>query len=92
MPSRSYRLYALDGRAGINLADWIKAESDEAAIEIARRIEHGAHKVEIWLRNRLVAVLSHPDDPAIQNACARRLFALAEKRRRSGSPVSENPV
>ena len=57
----SYRLYCLDGAGRINLADWINAETDEEAVAIARKIEHGARKCEIWQANRLVAKLDAHD-------------------------------
>lgn len=57
----SYRLYCLDGAGRISLADWINAETDEEAVTIARRIEHGARKCEIWQGNRLVAKLDAHD-------------------------------
>ena len=57
MTSQHYRLYCLDGRGGIDFADWIEADTDEMAIAAARQIEQGAQKVEIWQRNRLVATL-----------------------------------
>ena len=57
MPSQQYRLYCLSRGGGISLADWIEAESDEQAIERARLIQHGARKIEIWQRDRLVAAM-----------------------------------
>ena len=56
-----YRIYALDDGEQIRLADWIQAEDDAEAIEKARRLEHGALRCEIWLRNRLVASLGSED-------------------------------
>lgn len=61
MSPTHYRLYSLDRRGGINLADWLDAPNDEVAIERARRMEQGAQKVEIWQRNRLVATLTSQD-------------------------------
>lgn len=57
MASQQYRLYCLSRNGGISLADWVEAESDEQAIARARLIEHGARKIEIWQRDRLVAAL-----------------------------------
>lgn len=57
----SYRLYCLDGAGRISLADWIDAETDDEAVAIARRIEHGALKCEIWQGNRLIAKLDARD-------------------------------
>jgi hypothetical protein len=53
-----YRLYCLDGDGHIALADWIHAESDEDAMEQARKLRPDAHRCEIWLENRLVATLN----------------------------------
>ena len=49
-----YRLYCLDRAGGIESADWIEAEDDEAAVELARARGLEA-SCELWLRNRLVA-------------------------------------
>lgn len=57
MSSQQYRLYCLSRNGSISLADWIEAESDEQAIARARLIEHGAQKIEIWQRDRLVAAV-----------------------------------
>jgi hypothetical protein len=63
MSPEQYRLYALSGAGAINLANWIEAETDEQAIAKARQVGHGALKVEIWQRNRLVATLDGPEIP-----------------------------
>ena len=54
----AYRLYCLDGAGHIGLADWIEADTDEAAIAGARELRPDAHRCEIWLKDRLVAKLS----------------------------------
>jgi hypothetical protein len=54
----AYRLYCLDGAGHIGLADWIEADTDEDAIASARDLRPGAHRCEIWLKERLVATLS----------------------------------
>jgi hypothetical protein len=53
-----YRLYCLDGDGHIGLADWVEADTDEAAIVKARELRPDAHKCEIWLKSRLVAKLN----------------------------------
>lgn len=50
----SYRLYCLDGRGEIALADWLQADSDEDAVTQARQLKGGTLKCEIWLKDRLV--------------------------------------
>lgn len=54
-----YRIYCLDERGILNLADWVEAESDEEAVLKARELRPDAHKCEIWLKNRLVAKINH---------------------------------
>lgn len=53
-----YRVYCLDSKGVVALADWIETETDEQAIAEARRLRPDAHKCEIWLKNRLVAKLN----------------------------------
>lgn len=67
MSAQHYRLYRLSENGGMHLADWIRAETDEEAIEQALRIEHGARKVEVWQRNRLVAALDTQESRARSN-------------------------
>ncbi len=57
MPPRNYRIYCLNDRGGINLADWIEADNDDEAIRRAQEIEHGAVLAEVWDQNRLIATL-----------------------------------
>ena len=61
MARKNYRLYCLNERGGINLADWIAAESDEDAIAKAQAIEHGARMAEVWDGHRLVITLKGDD-------------------------------
>jgi hypothetical protein len=56
-----YRLYCLDSAGRITLADWLEADSDEEAIETARKKQQGARKCEIWERRRLVKTLDAQD-------------------------------
>jgi hypothetical protein len=51
-----YRVYCLDGVNKVASGDWIEADDDEAAIEIARE-RHEGYKCEVWLGRRLVARL-----------------------------------
>ena len=49
----NYRLYRLDGAGKIMNAEWIEAESDEAALSQAQqRADSGCF--ELWDKNRLV--------------------------------------
>ena len=49
----NYRLYRLDGAGKIMNAEWIEAESDEAALSQAQqRADSGSF--ELWDKNRLV--------------------------------------
>ena len=48
-----YRLYCLDGANKVASAEWIEADSDEAAIEVAKEKMDG-HPCELWQRSRLV--------------------------------------
>lgn len=50
-----YRLYSLDQEGRIDLARWIEAETDNAAVVRARELRPHPQKCEIWLSNRLVA-------------------------------------
>ena len=50
----SYRLYSLDGAGRIMAADWLKADSDEAAIAAAR-VRSTALHYELWQGQRFVA-------------------------------------
>lgn len=56
----SYRIYCIDGTGKISLADWIEADSDEAAIARARAVKDAAGKCEIWQHTRLVARINGP--------------------------------
>src|SRR6478752_6613486 len=51
-----YRLYCLDGVNRVASAEWIEADDDEAAIEIAKEIQDG-YECELWQGSRLVARL-----------------------------------
>ena len=51
-----YRVYCLDGVNKVASGDWIEADDDEAAIEIATE-RHEGHECEVWQGKRLVARL-----------------------------------
>lgn len=52
-----YRLYCLDGANKVASAEWIEADDDDAAIEVAREKLDG-HECELWQNSRLVARLN----------------------------------
>lgn len=52
----NYRLYGLDGVRKVASAEWIEADGDEAAIEVAKERMDG-HECELWQGPRLVARL-----------------------------------
>jgi hypothetical protein len=56
-----YRLYCLDARGQISLAEWIDAENDQDAIRQAQVLKQHARKCEVWQGNRLVARLDSQD-------------------------------
>lgn len=51
-----YRLYCLDGVNKVASADWIEADDDQAAIEVAKTMMNG-YECEVWQGPRLVARL-----------------------------------
>lgn len=50
----AYRIYCLDGLNKVESAEWIEAEDDAAAIELAKE-RHDGKRCEIWQGKRLVA-------------------------------------
>jgi hypothetical protein len=48
-----YRIYRLDGAAKVASAEWIEANDDEAAIEVAKNMMDG-HAWELWRRAQLI--------------------------------------
>ena len=50
----SYRLYCLDGVKKVASAEWIEADGDEAAIEVAKDMMDG-RDCELWQGSRLIA-------------------------------------
>lgn len=51
-----YRLYSLDGANKVASAEWIEADDDNAAIEVAKTMMEG-HDCELWSRSRMIARL-----------------------------------
>ncbi|HKU92767.1 MAG TPA: hypothetical protein VJP82_05415 [Sphingomicrobium sp.] len=51
-----YRLYCLDGANKVASAEWIDADDDKAAIEVAKELMDG-QECEIWQGTRLIARL-----------------------------------
>jgi cobalamin biosynthesis protein CbiG len=49
-----YRLYGLDGVNKVASGEWIEADDDETAIEVAKKMMDG-HDCELWQGPRLVA-------------------------------------
>lgn len=52
----TYRLYCLDGVRKVVSAEWIEADSDAAAIEVAKGMRDG-YECELWQGVQLVAHL-----------------------------------
>ena len=48
-----YRIFVLDPHGHVNGAHELEVQDDEAAVEVARRLEN-AHGLEIWQRARQV--------------------------------------
>lgn len=49
----TYRLYGLDGVGKVVSAEWIDADNDPKAIEVAKYMMDGL-RYELWERSRLV--------------------------------------
>ena len=49
----TYRLYCLDGVGKVASAEWVEADDDEAAMEVAED-RRGGRACELWQGNRLV--------------------------------------
>jgi hypothetical protein len=49
-----YRLYGLDGVNKVASGEWIEADDDRTAIEVAKNMMDG-HDCELWKGKRLVA-------------------------------------
>lgn len=53
-----YRLYCLDGADKVVSAEWIDADNDVAAVEVAKEMMNG-RSYELWKRTRLIARSVH---------------------------------
>ena len=53
----NYKLYCMQSQGNLHFAEWIEAQDDAEAIEMARKLKKDALKCEIWDGRRLVAVL-----------------------------------
>jgi len=49
-------LYCLDGVRNVSSGEWIEADDDQAAIEVAKQT-HDGYECELWQGTRLVAHL-----------------------------------
>ena len=56
MKVAGYRLYCLDGVNKVSSADWIEADDDETAIEVAK-VRNDGQLCEVWQGPRLVVRL-----------------------------------
>jgi hypothetical protein len=56
-----YRLYGLDGVNKVASGEWIEADDDQTAIEVAKRMMDG-HDCELWRGKRLIARLARRRD------------------------------
>lgn len=54
-----YRLYGLDGVDKVATGEWIEADDDQSAIEVAKTLMEG-HDCELWQGRRLVARMATP--------------------------------
>ena len=55
-----YRLYGLDGVNKVASGEWIEADDDRTAVEVAKKMMDG-HDCELWQGSRLVARIPRPD-------------------------------
>ena len=56
----TYRLYCLDGMRMVASGEWIEAEDDGRAIELAKTLVDGK-PCELWLGRRLVTRIARTD-------------------------------
>ncbi len=50
---RTYRVYRIDGTGKFQSAEWLEADRDETAIELARDLSEGS-PCEVWQQDRYV--------------------------------------
>lgn len=58
-----YRVYRMDGVGRFMRAEWIEADSDTKAVELARSQMGDCVKSEVWRGSRLVERFTDPDWP-----------------------------
>ena len=58
-----YRLYGLDGVDKVASGEWIEADDDETAIEVAKTMMDG-HGCELWQGKRRVARIPRQHRPS----------------------------
>jgi len=58
----SFRLYRLDGAGKIVSAEWLEADGDDHAQQLARDLK-AEITVEIWDRNRMIARIEPAPKP-----------------------------
>ena len=56
-----YRLYGLDGVDKVATGEWLEADDDDTAIEVAKDMMDG-HDCELWRGRRLVARIPRRHD------------------------------
>ena len=66
----TYRLYCLDGLSKVVSAEWIEAEDDGRAVELAKDMTD-AMKCELWQGDRLIARLDRKERNASAGAASR---------------------
>ena len=59
----TYRLYCLDGLSKVDSAEWIEADDDRHAVEVAKGMMNGL-PCELWQGGRLVARIARDDGSA----------------------------
>ena len=57
----TYRLYCLDGLSKVESAEWIEADDDRHAVEVAKGMMDGT-PCELWQGGRLVARIARGDE------------------------------
>ena len=53
----AYRLYHLDGAGRVDTAEWVEAEDDVSATDVARNLLGRGLYAELWLGQRFVTRL-----------------------------------
>jgi|tagenome__1003787_1003787.scaffolds.fasta_scaffold20965659_4 hypothetical protein len=58
---RHYRVYRVNGAGGIEAAEWIDAQNDDQAVQMAFELGDWS-RCEVWEQNRLVGSLTNDAD------------------------------